>query len=62
MGEQERIRILELAWELVRAKRPSTPGNTTEASIKVWHELFDQAYKAIMKLLSRLPKAVMSLG
>ena len=49
MGEQERIRILELAWELVRAKRPSTPGNTTEASIKAWHKLFDQAYKAIMQ-------------
>ncbi len=46
MGEQERIKILELAWDLVQYKKP-TSGNTTEASIKEWHKLFNQAYKAI---------------
>ena len=49
MEEQERIRILELAWELVELESPKRTGNITEASIKEWHKLFDQAYKAIMK-------------
>jgi hypothetical protein len=47
MEGQERIRILELAWELVQYKKP-TANNTTEAAIEAWHKLFDKAYKAIL--------------
>lgn len=45
MGEEERIRILELAYDLV------TPSGKkiSEDAIKEWATLFDQAYKAIMK-------------
>lgn len=49
MEEQERIRILELAFQVVELKSPHRTGNLTEAAIKEWHKLFDQAYKAIMK-------------
>jgi len=49
MEEQERIRILELAYELVESKSPKKVGQTNEGSIKAWATLFDQAYKAIMK-------------
>lgn len=49
MGEQERIRILELAYEITELKSPRKTGNITEASIKEWHKLFDQAYKAILQ-------------
>jgi len=44
MEEEERIRILELAYELV------TPSGKklSEGAIKEWAKLFDQAYKAIM--------------
>ena len=48
MEGQERVRILELAWELVQYKK-LTSGNTTKASIEAWHQLFDQAYKTILK-------------
>ncbi len=48
METQERIRILELAWELAEKKKP-TSVNVGEATIKIWHKLFDQAYKAIMQ-------------
>ncbi len=46
MGEEERIRILELAYELVTS---TGAYKTTEGAIKEWAELFDTAYKAIMK-------------
>ncbi len=49
MGEQERIRILELAFQMVELKSPHKTGNLTEASIAEWHKLFDKAYKAITK-------------
>ena len=49
MGEEERIRILELAYELVEPKSPGKVGQTNEGTIKAWATLFDQAYKAIMK-------------
>lgn len=45
MGEEERIRILELAYELVESQTPKS----NEGEIEEWAELFDQAYKAIMK-------------
>lgn len=45
MGEQERIRISELAYQLVT----STGIKVSEGAIKEWATLFDQAYKAIMK-------------
>lgn len=45
MGEEERIRILELAYELLEVKTPKL--NVGE--IKEWATLFDEAYKAIMK-------------
>ncbi|MFC2005820.1 hypothetical protein ACFLVG_02525 [Chloroflexota bacterium] len=47
MEEQERIKILELAWQIAENHCPTTRETTTEASITVWHKLFDQAYKAI---------------
>jgi len=47
MEAQERVRILELAWELVKFKKPQE-GHITDAAIKEWHKLFDQAYKAIL--------------
>lgn len=47
MEAQERVRILEFAWELVKDKKPQ--GNLiTEASITAWHKLFDKAYTAIL--------------
>ena len=49
MEAAERVRILELAWELVKLERPERKGDITEASIEEWHKLFDQAYKAITK-------------
>ncbi len=48
MEAAERIRILELAWELVQYEKP-TAANTTKESIDAWHKLFDQAYKAVFK-------------
>ena len=45
MEEQERIRILELAYELVESESPKN----NQGQIKEWALLFDQAYKAIMK-------------
>ncbi len=48
METQERIRILELAWELALIKKPSS-GNSNEAALKAWHDRFDAAYKMIMK-------------
>jgi hypothetical protein len=48
MGEQERIRILELAWEMALFKRP-TATSSTEARFEEWHKLFDKTYKAIMQ-------------
>ena len=48
MDSQERIRILELAFQVVEGKSPHKTGNLTEAAIKEWHKLFDQAYKAIL--------------
>ncbi len=45
MGEEERIRILELAYELLEVKTPKL----TAVEIETWAKLFDQAYKAIMK-------------
>ena len=46
MEEEERIRILELAYQLVTS---STGYKSNEDQIKEWAQLFDQAYKAIMK-------------
>ena len=52
MEAQERIRILELAAELVKSRMPGLSGGANEASIEAWHKLFDQAYKAILKTMS----------
>ena len=49
MEVQERIRILELAYDLVETKSPKKTGMVGVASIKEWHKLFDQAYKAIIQ-------------
>jgi hypothetical protein len=49
METQERIRILELAFQITELKSPHKTGNLNEASIKEWHKLFDQAYKAILQ-------------
>lgn len=49
MDAQERIRILELAFQVVEPDAPHRSGNITEASIKEWHKLFDQAYRAILE-------------
>ena len=49
MGEEERIQILELAFEVVEYKIPDDTSIQGEVAIKEWAELFDQAYKAIMK-------------
>ncbi len=48
METQERIRILELAWELALFKKPGST-HSNEAAFKAWHDLFDKTYKAIMK-------------
>ena len=49
MGEQERIRILELAFDLVKSDRTPIARMVAEAGIREWAKLFDQTYKAIMK-------------
>ncbi len=49
MEEEERIRILELAYELVEPKIPKSADSITKVKIEAWATLFDQAYKAIMK-------------
>ena len=49
METAERIRILELAFQVVEPEAPHRrSGGITEASIKQWHKLFDQTYKAIL--------------
>ncbi len=52
MEAQERIRILELAADLVKSKAPALAGGASEASIEAWHKLFDQVYKAIAKTVT----------
>ena len=51
MGEQERIRVIDLAWEWVKAaglaKKP-----TPEATVNAMAEIFDRAYKAIVKTVT----------
>ena len=49
MEEQERIEILELAFKLVEYNGPQHSNMQGEPAIREWAELFDQAYKAIMK-------------
>ena len=49
MEEEERIRILELAFDLVEHRAPKHVQMQEEPAIKEWAKLFDQAYKAIMK-------------
>lgn len=44
MGEEERIHILELAYDLVNSEAPKL----TVGEIEKWAKLFDKAYKAIM--------------
>ena len=48
MEPPERIRILELAFDVAHHKLP-TSANTTTESIDAWHKLFDHAHKAILK-------------
>ena len=48
METQERIRILELAWEIALPKKPVT-GSMNEGAIKEWQKILDLAYTAIME-------------
>ena len=49
MEVQERVRIIDLAWEWVQKyQNPHDLPATTEARIKVIAQTFDQAYKAIV--------------
>jgi len=49
METQERIRVLELAFQMVEQKSPHKTGNLSEVAITEWHKLFDKAYKAILQ-------------
>ncbi|MEE8618861.1 MAG: hypothetical protein V3S84_01900 [Dehalococcoidales bacterium] len=48
MEEQERMYILELAWEVALFKKPDET-RSNEAAFKAWHDLFDKTYKAVMQ-------------
>ena len=52
MGTEERVRIMELAWEWVRDRTITVTGDDMEAVIEEYAKRFDKAYKEIFKTVN----------
>ncbi len=52
MESQERVRIIDLAWDWVKTYAHGDLPVATEPKIKAIAERFDQAYKAIVKTIT----------
>jgi len=49
---EERVRVIDLAWEWVDKRTPLIRGDNVEGIIEGYAKRFDQAYKAIVKTVT----------